>query len=79
MKSDSAPKSYAPTGLEFNDSSTLDADVIVFCTGFETNLRKTAKRIVGEKIANELEDFFGVDEEGEIIGAWKQMSREFLI
>lgn len=61
MKSDAAATRYTSTGIEFSDNSTLDADVIVFCRGFETNLRKTAAKIVGNEIADKLEDFFGVD------------------
>jgi hypothetical protein len=50
----------------------LDADVIVFCTGFEGNMRDSATRIFGSEVASGLEDFFGVDAEGEIVGAWKR-------
>lgn len=74
MKSGVTPIAYTPTGLEFSDGSTLDADVIVFFTGFEGSLRHTAASIVGWDIANKLEDYFGVDEEGEICGAWKPMN-----
>ncbi|CAL5871166.1 uncharacterized protein PFLUO_LOCUS5413 [Penicillium psychrofluorescens] len=74
MKSKVIPIAYTPTGLELSDGSQLDADVIVFCTGFEGNMRTTAASIVGDDIADRLEDFFGVDEEGEIRGAWKPMN-----
>ncbi|KAJ5620688.1 hypothetical protein N7510_004672 [Penicillium lagena] len=74
MKSNVTPIAYTPTGLELSDGSQLDADVIVFCTGFEGNMRTTAASIIGQSIADRLEDFFGVDEEGEILGAWKPMN-----
>ncbi|KAG0645380.1 Flavin-containing monooxygenase YUCCA3 [Hyphodiscus hymeniophilus] len=72
MKSDAAIKQYTPTGLEFADGSHLDVDVIVFCTGFEGNMRESATEIFGSEVANGLEDFFGVDAEGEILGAWRR-------
>ncbi|KAH8802605.1 flavin-containing monooxygenase [Xylogone sp. PMI_703] len=71
IKSDAAIKSFTRTGLQFDDGSTLDADVIVFCTGFEGNMRHAAARIFGPEVDKGLEDFWGVNAEGEIRGAWK--------
>jgi len=34
LKSDGPVKKFTPTGLLFEDGSTLDADVIIFATGF---------------------------------------------
>ncbi|KAH8797266.1 hypothetical protein F5884DRAFT_254874 [Xylogone sp. PMI_703] len=72
MKSDSSISGYTSTGLAFSDGSTLDADVIIVCTGFEGNMRQAAARIFGLEVEKGLEDFWGVDAEGEIIGAWKR-------
>ncbi|KAF2745945.1 FAD/NAD(P)-binding domain-containing protein [Sporormia fimetaria CBS 119925] len=37
------PVSYTATGLRLSDDSTLDADVIIWCTGFrDLNIRETA-------------------------------------
>ena len=76
MKSDAQPTSYTPTGLAFNDGSTLDADVIVFATGFEGNMRHMAEKIIGPEVANQLDDFWQVDAEGEVLGAWKPIGRK---
>ncbi|KAF2091048.1 FAD/NAD(P)-binding domain-containing protein [Saccharata proteae CBS 121410] len=65
--------SYTPTGLAFADGSTVDADVIVWCTGFEGNMRLAAMKIVGEEIGNRMENYFQVDREGELIGLCKPM------
>lgn len=73
MKSDASLTQFTPSGLEFSDGSHVDADVIVFATGFESNMRLAASSILGRKVTNELEDFWGVDEEGELIGAWKPL------
>jgi len=71
MKSDAAILKYTPTGLEFDDGSTLDADVIVYTTGFDGSLRRTVSEIVGNEIGDKLEDWWGTDAEGEVRGSWK--------
>ena len=73
MKSDSAIAGFTSTGLEFADGSKLDADVIIYATGFEGNMRSMAEKIVGPEVAEQLEDFWQVDAEGELLGVWKPM------
>jgi len=77
MKSDSLPVSYTPTGLLFTDGTTIDADVIVFATGFEGNMRQEVTDIVGLETGGKLEDFWLLDKEGELRGAWKYIGRKF--
>jgi hypothetical protein len=72
----SAPVSYTEKGLLLDDGTELDADVIVFTTGFEGNMKYLVKDIFGEEIAEQMGDFWGLDEEGEVKGAWKA-NREF--
>lgn len=79
MKSDAKAIAFTETGLEFDDGSTLDADVIVVATGFEGNMRLAAEGIVGEEIGAKLEDWWGVDKEGELRGAWKPIGRELAL
>lgn len=68
---------FTSTGLRFADGTCLDADVIVFCTGFANDVREQAEQLVGSEIAHYLEDYFFVDEEGEILGAWKPQGRKY--
>ena len=75
VKSDGMPVAYTETGLEFSDGSRIDADVIVFATGYRADLRDSAKRIVGSKIAESLEELWQCDEEGETRGAWRDTGR----
>jgi len=72
----SAPVSYTEKGLLLKNGTELDADVIVFTTGFEGNMKYLVKDLFGEEIAEQMGDFWGLDEEGEIKGAWKA-NREF--
>ncbi|OAG42985.1 hypothetical protein AYO21_02936 [Fonsecaea monophora] len=71
VKSGSSPTHYTATGLAFDDGTELEADVIVFTTGFVGNLRQIAGQIVGPEIADQLDDFWRVDAEGELRGAFK--------
>jgi thioredoxin reductase len=75
MKSDAALTGFSATGLVFADGSTLDADVVVFATGFEANMRLAARDLVGPEVGDKLEDWWGVDYEGELRGAWKPIGR----
>ncbi|KAL2277858.1 hypothetical protein FJTKL_15147 [Diaporthe vaccinii] len=65
-------ESFTPTGLKFTDGSTLDADLIIFATGFNTNIREEMEKIVGPEVGNLLEDNKGWDKEAEVRGGWKR-------
>ena len=56
----------------------LDADVIVFSTGFEGNLHEALIPILGDDVASHLEEWWGIDEEGELRGAYKPSGRKCL-
>jgi hypothetical protein len=62
--------------LAFSDGSELEADVVIFCTGFEGNMRLMVAEIVGEEGADKPEDYWLLDKEGEVRGAWKPIGRE---
>lgn len=67
-------ESFTATGLLFKDGTTLDADVIVFATGFEGNMRRAATEIVGTEIGSRLDEYMGVDAEGELRGYARPMA-----
>lgn len=76
MKSDAAVVRYTEKGLSFSDGSEIAADVIVFATGFIGNLRDHVRQIFGEDIADKAGNCFGLNEEGEILGAFKPLPRK---
>lgn len=76
VKSDSLPVKYTEDGLECADGSHLKADVVVFATGFLTNLRVIVKELFGDDVGDKVEDYWGLDEEGEIKGAFKPSGRK---
>lgn len=67
---------YVPTGLEFKDGSVLEADIIVFCTGFENDMRTMIASIVGPQTQEQLDHHWYVDKEGELRGAFKPVGRK---
>ena len=60
-----------PHGLVFDDGTELEADEIVFATGYE-NMRGTARKIFGDEIADQVKDVWGFDEEGELRTMWRR-------
>ncbi|PVH93133.1 FAD/NAD(P)-binding domain-containing protein [Periconia macrospinosa] len=81
------PVAYTETGLRLSDNSLLEADAIVWCTGFaDKNVRETARELLGrvkeisgqedllgpEEISARLDATWGVDAEGEVRGVWKR-------
>lgn len=65
------PVAYTATGLGLADGSHVDADVVVFATGYSNNIVPTAKRFFGDEIGDSLREFWQCDTEGEIRGAYR--------
>ena len=55
MKSDALPTRYTEEGLQFNDGTVIPADVIVWATGFEVNMRDSIRRLFGDEVADEID------------------------
>ncbi|KAF9522145.1 hypothetical protein CPB83DRAFT_864900 [Crepidotus variabilis] len=72
LKSDSQIKEFTETGIRFENGGDLEADVIIFCTGF-TDPGSTMRSIFGDKIAEDVGETFGLNKEGETKGLYKQL------
>ena len=55
-----------PHGIRFADGSTLEADEIVFATGYQARL------IFGDAVADRIGDIWGFDQEGEVRTIWRR-------
>jgi len=77
VKSNALPTQYTPSGLLFSDGTELPADVVVFATGFNGNMRYLVDDIFGSDVAEQMGDFWGLDKYGEIKGAYKPCGRKF--
>ena len=60
-----------PHSITLTDGSELEADEIVFATGFG-NMRETARKIFGDELADRVGDVWGFDEEGETRSIWRR-------
>lgn len=63
-------------GLEFEDGSKLPADLIVVATGFNHDFRSDAAKIIGQNSANQMDDYGGLDIEGEMRGFARYSGRK---
>ena len=50
--------------------------MIVFATGFVGNMKNIVRDIFGDEVSERVEDFWGLDSEGEIKGAFKALGRK---
>lgn len=64
-------------GLILEDGSKLPADLVVACTGFDHDFRVDAARVVGREVAEQMDDYWGMDAEGEIRGLAKKAGCEY--
>jgi thioredoxin reductase len=60
-----------PNGIEFADGDKLEADEIVFATGYQ-NMRTQARKIFGDEVADRVNDVWGFNEEGEFRTMWQK-------
>ncbi|KAF8858429.1 FAD/NAD(P)-binding domain-containing protein [Acephala macrosclerotiorum] len=60
-----------PHGMKFADGSELEADEIIFATGYKS-MRTQARTIFGDELADKVTDVWGFDEEGEIRTIWRK-------
>ena len=60
-----------PNGIKFEDGSELQADEVVFATGYQ-NMRTQAREIFGDEVADRVGDVWGFNEEGEFRTMWQK-------
>ncbi|GIZ36534.1 hypothetical protein CKM354_000000500 [Cercospora kikuchii] len=63
---------FTPEGLAFSDGTTISADIMVLCTGFVGNMRRNMEQIFDKRVADEVGDIWGLNEEGEVKGAYRR-------
>jgi hypothetical protein len=70
------PVRYVEDGLEFEDGERVPADVVVFATGFDRSAKKQVASLFSPEVAEQMGDWWGVNNEGEIIGAFRPTGRK---
>lgn len=59
-----------PNGLKFADGTVIEADEIIFATGYE-NMRTQARIMFGDEVADKVHDVWGLNDEGEWRTIWQ--------
>ncbi|KAF9003756.1 FAD/NAD-P-binding domain-containing protein [Hymenopellis radicata] len=59
---------YEKNTVVFTDGSTLDADAVIYATGYR-NIRESMRKVFGNKIIDRTGEVWGLDEEGELKGS----------
>ena len=60
-----------PNGLKFTDGEVLEADEVIWATGYST-MRESCRTVFGDEVADRVKDVWGLDEEGEIRTMWRK-------
>ncbi|KAJ7180333.1 hypothetical protein C8R43DRAFT_972653 [Mycena crocata] len=72
LKNDSFIERFTPSGLKFENGSELVADVVIFATGVG-DVRDNVRKVCGDALAEKCKPIWGLDEEGEIQGCWRDL------
>ncbi|OBZ66258.1 putative indole-3-pyruvate monooxygenase YUCCA11 [Grifola frondosa] len=70
LKTGAEIKEIIPRGVRFTDGAEVEADTIVFATGFGDS-RDLARRVCGADVAAKLSPVWGLDDEGELQSVWR--------
>ncbi|CCM06537.1 uncharacterized protein FIBRA_08811 [Fibroporia radiculosa] len=70
LKNDSEIESFTRTGLKFANGSSLDADVVLLATGYESS-ESAIKKFVSPEIASKMSPIWKLTPEGELRGVWR--------
>ncbi|KAG2109807.1 hypothetical protein DEU56DRAFT_715132, partial [Suillus clintonianus] len=70
VKNGSAMESFTEHGLRFADGTELQADVIVFATGYG-DPRDFMREVCGDEVGSKITQVWGMDEEGQSAGVWR--------
>ncbi|WP_231610424.1 NAD(P)/FAD-dependent oxidoreductase [Rhodococcus sp. CX] len=62
---------FTPSGLELSDGRRIPADTVVLATGFR-GIHETARRVLGDAVADKCGPVWGLDDEGEIRSVWRR-------
>ncbi|KAJ7748281.1 hypothetical protein DFH07DRAFT_830240 [Mycena maculata] len=72
LKNDSQIAEFTEMGLRFENGSELPVDVVVFATGLG-DARNGVRKICGDEIGDKCKQIWGLNDEGEIHGAWRDL------
>ncbi|KAG1728780.1 putative dimethylaniline monooxygenase (N-oxide-forming) [Suillus lakei] len=63
---------FIPSGLVFDDGSRVEADLVIFATGYlNTTIKQVAESLFGPKVADAVHDLGAWDSDLELAGIWR--------
>jgi putative flavoprotein involved in K+ transport len=68
---------FTRDGVVFSDGTSLPADVVVLATGYQ-NMRESARRLLGDTVADRCRPVWGLDDEGELRTIWRRSGHDRL-
>ncbi|KAG2098931.1 uncharacterized protein F5147DRAFT_777448 [Suillus discolor] len=77
IKNGSAIESFMENGLRFVDGTELQADMIVFATGYGDH-RDFMREVCGDEVASKIPRVWGLDDEGQTVGMWRYCGHDGL-
>ncbi|KIM60485.1 hypothetical protein SCLCIDRAFT_124053 [Scleroderma citrinum Foug A] len=77
IKSGCSVRRFVSHGLELEDGTELECDVVIFATGFG-DLRDSIREICGPDVAKKVGPVWGLDDEGEHLGRWRRTGQPHL-
>ncbi|OJA10500.1 hypothetical protein AZE42_07823 [Rhizopogon vesiculosus] len=75
LKSECSIERFTTNGLALHDGTELQADIVIFATGFG-DLRDSVRLVCGEEVAEKVGLVWGMDDEGELRSVWKDSGHE---
>ncbi|KAH0828140.1 hypothetical protein J3R83DRAFT_3828 [Lanmaoa asiatica] len=77
IKNGSAIERFTEKGLKFADGTELEADIVVFSTGYG-DPRDSMREICGPQVADKVNQVWGLTEEGEVNSVWRDCGHDGL-
>ncbi|KAH8823482.1 hypothetical protein DL96DRAFT_1683551 [Flagelloscypha sp. PMI_526] len=72
LKNDAQISGFRPNGVIFDDGSFLEADVLIFATGY-ADPRTLVQTICSPEIKDKINPIWGLDQEGELKGVYRDL------
>ncbi|ETW79334.1 hypothetical protein HETIRDRAFT_50006 [Heterobasidion irregulare TC 32-1] len=77
LKHGSAISRFSSNGLYFEDGTHLDAEVVIFATGYG-DARDLAHELCEPEVVDKVGEVWGIDKEGELNGVWRDSGHPHL-
>ncbi|KAI0750678.1 hypothetical protein C8Q80DRAFT_1267999 [Daedaleopsis nitida] len=70
VRSGVSPQKFTEKALVLSDGTELEADIVIFATGY-VNMREVNTELFGEEVIGQTDKVYGIDCEGEIKGSYR--------